>query len=77
MGLKKVEEIAIKTNGTIMIIGQIELLQVSENAINNEGQINLAALGAVGISGLNRYYELKLKQEFPYARVNGLPDWNS
>ncbi len=75
MGLMKVEEIPIKSNGTIMIIGQVELLHVSKTALSEEGQLDLETLGAVGISGLNRYYELKLKGEYPYARVKELPDW--
>jgi len=76
IGLKLVEEIPIQANGTILIIGNIELLQVQDHAVNQVGQIDLEALHAVGISGLNTYYELKKKVEMPYARVNELPDWN-
>lgn len=77
IGLRKVEELSIKSNGTLLIIGQVELLKVAEEALSQEGQLNLEALNAIGISGLNRYYELKLKGEFPYARVHELPTWEN
>lgn len=73
MGLKLVEEMAIQQNGTLMLIGEIELLIVKEEAIDREGHIQLDELDLAGISGLNTYYSLQKKETYPYARVK---DWS-
>lgn len=75
IGLSLVEEIPIKLNGTIMIIGTIEHLVIPDEALNVEGHIDLAALNTVGISGLNSYYGLKHLDTFPYARKEELPEF--
>jgi len=77
IGMKFEEEIPIKRNGTILIIGSIELLKIDDNAINEKGYINLESLGTAGISGLNSYYELKFLESFSYARANEIPDFDS
>lgn len=73
MGLKLVEEIDIPLNGTIMLIGEIQLLMVKEEAVDEEGHIQLGELNLAGISGLNTYYHIQKKATYPYARVK---DWS-
>jgi hypothetical protein len=69
------ESIDIKINGTVMIIGEIEHLIVTDSAfVNND--IDLEKTESVGISGLNTYYELKKIERYPFARVNELPNFN-
>ncbi len=72
MGLSFKEAIDIKINGTILIIGQIEHLYISESAYFN-GEIDLEKTSSVGISGLNSYYKLKRIATYPYARVDQIP----
>lgn len=72
MGLKFVEEIPIKLNGTILIIGEIQLIDVPNYIVDELGQIDLSGASS-GISGLNRYYDLSLREEFPYVRRNEVP----
>lgn len=75
IGMKFEEEIHIKINGTILIIGSIEHLIVPEDAMNEKGYINLEQIDTAGISGLNTYYSLSHITSFPYARPNEIPDF--
>lgn len=77
MGLQLVEEIPIERNGTILMIGEIQHLFVSDAALEKEGHIHLEKAGSVAISGLNSYYTLEKIAQFPYARVSELPDFIS
>ncbi|WOK05259.1 flavin reductase [Imperialibacter roseus] len=76
MGLKHVENVAIHSTGTTMIVGQIEHLIVPDEAINKQGYIDLGVADGVGISGLNSYYKLEKVADFPYARVSEVPDFS-
>lgn len=74
IGMKFVEAINIKANGTVLIIGEIEHLIIPDSAMV-EGDIDLEASHSVGISGLNSYYSLKKIDTFPYAHVNETPEF--
>lgn len=75
MALKYVESIEIKSSKTMMVVGEIQHLIFPDEAINELGHINLALVNDIGISGLNTYYSLNKLNEFPYARVNELPQF--
>ena len=77
MGLKHVESIPIKYNGTVMIVGKILQVYVAKSSLSEEGYINLEEAKSVGISGLNTYYDLKKIASYPYARPNELPHFIS
>jgi flavin reductase (DIM6/NTAB) family NADH-FMN oxidoreductase RutF len=72
MGLCFKEAIDIKINGTVLVIGEIENLIISDKAFVN-GDIDLEESEGVGISGLNTYYSLKKIDSYPYARLNEIP----
>jgi len=74
MGMRFVEAIDIKINGTVLIIGEIEHLVLPDTAIA-DGDIDLEATNGVGISGLNSYYSLKKIDRYPYVRVNEVPEF--
>ena len=74
MGMKFVEAIDIKHNGTKLIIGEIEHLIIPDNAVV-DGDIDLEATNSVGISGLNSYYSLTKIHKHPYVRVNEVPEF--
>jgi flavin reductase (DIM6/NTAB) family NADH-FMN oxidoreductase RutF len=76
IGLKLEEMLPIKLNKCVMVIGSIQHLWVDDVAVEDDGQINLELLDDVGIGGLNSYYKLKRIAQFPYARVNELPDFD-
>ena len=77
MGLKHVESIPIKYNGTVMIVGKILQVYVAKSSLSEEGYINLEKAKSVGISGLNTYYDLKKIDSYPYARPHELPHFKS
>lgn len=75
IGLKKVNEIPIPDNGTILVIGQIELIEVPKTVDKLNGKLNLEQLGVAGISGLNTYYKMTRVGDYPYARVDEVPEF--
>lgn len=76
MGMKLVQEIEIPQNKTRMIIGEVKLLSIPDDAWT-AGDIDLEKTGGIGISGLNTYYELTRKAHFPYARPHEVPAFNN
>jgi len=74
IGLRFVEAIDIKHNGTKLIIGEIEQLIFPDDAIV-DGDIDLEATNSVGISGLNSYYSLKKIAKHPYVRIEEVPNF--
>lgn len=71
MGLRLVEELPIKANGCILVIGQVEYLWIDDavNMLTSDGFLNLAELDIIGIGGLDSYYQTTLLDRLPFARV--------
>jgi len=76
LGMKIVQTIPIELNGTLMMIGEVEHAIIPDEAMDDQGQIDLSQPNDVGISGLNTYYRLEKIAQFPYARPNALPDFS-
>lgn len=76
LGMKLVQTIPVELNGTVLIIGEVEHLIVPDEAMDDQGQIDLSVPNDVGISGLNTYYKLERMAQFPYARPGALPDFS-
>lgn len=74
-GLKMIDELEIKANGTKLIVGELTHLYVDENAIDSQGMLSLDTVNDVGISGLNQYYSISKFKKIPYARVSELPNF--
>lgn len=75
IGMRFKQTIDIALNGTILVIGEIEHLIMPETAIDEEDDVNLAAIDGVGISGLNTYYKLHKIDRYPYARASEVPNF--
>ncbi len=73
IGMKFLEKLPIKANGTILMIGEVEHILVPDNCLDEKGYIDLSIINDVGIGGLNSYYKLEKIANFPYARVSELP----
>jgi flavin reductase (DIM6/NTAB) family NADH-FMN oxidoreductase RutF len=69
LGLEFVEELQIKSNGTIMIIGKVVALFLPENCLDEKGNLDLMLAETVALSGLDTYYKTKMLLRLPYARV--------
>ena len=63
-----VEEIPIKRNGTILMVGEIETLYVREELLDEDGFINLNKGKIATINGLDGYSIPKQVQRFGYQR---------
>lgn len=74
LGMQLVDCQPIELNETLLVIGEIQHILVPDQAINDEGHIDMALLDAVGLSGLNNYYQIEKIASLPYARVSELPD---
>ena len=77
LGLKFVEEVPIKLNGTILIIGELEHLLLPENALPEDGNLDLNAAGDVCISGLDGYHAVEKAVRFPFARPKNVPEFKT
>lgn len=75
IGLEYLESVEIRANNTVLVIGQIQHLIISDSAVREDGSIDLSALGSVGVGGLNSYYDLCNRRDYPYARREALPDF--
>lgn len=73
MGLRLVEEIPIKSNDTILLVGKIEHLFLPKSSILEDGRVDLVSLEEVCISGLNNYHHVGRLASFPYARREEVP----
>ncbi len=69
MGLEYVEEYFIKANQTIMVIGKVVELILPENALDEQGNLDLNLAQTVAVSGLDTYHAASMAKRLPYARV--------
>jgi flavin reductase (DIM6/NTAB) family NADH-FMN oxidoreductase RutF len=74
-GLKLIEDITIKANGTHLIIGEIQHAIVDEKLIDISGQLDLELANDVSVTGLNQYSSVTKFKNIPYARLEELPDF--
>lgn len=75
IGMKLVDQQQIILNNTILMIGEVVLIEVVDEAIEEGNHLNLEKSLSSGISGLNSYYSIKKEAQFPYARVAELPEF--
>lgn len=68
IGLQLMEEIPIKTNDTIMVVGKVLHLYIDENCIGQDGHADIEQAGTVAISGLDSYHGTTRLNRFAYAR---------
>ena len=68
-------KIKIKSNNTFLIIGEIINIYIDNSLIEDDGTLNLEKCDSLSVGGLNTYYKLKQVSQFPYARVENLPDF--
>ena len=74
MAMTYVEEYNIKSNNTILLIGEIKDLYVYNNLLQNDGFLNLSEAQIVAINGLDGYSIPKLKTRLKYQRPKGFSE---
>ena len=72
MGLELSEIIPLK-NGTFLVVGNLVNAYVSEEALGNDGFINLAKTDTLVSLGLDGYYQVNPLQRFTYAKPDKAP----
>jgi flavin reductase (DIM6/NTAB) family NADH-FMN oxidoreductase RutF len=70
MLLKCVDEQTLKINGTILLIGEIQLLMAPDNVIGNDGFVDLQNAGTITSAGLDAYYTTEKISRLSYAKVD-------
>lgn len=74
LGMQHLESIPLP-NGCIFMIGEVMLIDLPNETLNDKGQVNLASYNCTGLSGLNTYYSLSKLASFPYVRTNEIPQF--
>jgi hypothetical protein len=72
-GLQFIREIYIPENDTRLMVGNITIVAVDENALEEDGNLNLENAQSVGSGGLETYYSLQRLSKFAYAKPGVLP----
>ncbi len=62
------EEVQIKSNNTILIIGQIEFICLENGILEQSGHINFDKIEGTAINGLDTYYVCKKIGSYKYAK---------
>lgn len=73
IGLSLLEEKPIESNGTLLLIGQIEELWIEDNLIHPDGYLELGKANTALVQGLETYYEAKFIERLPYAKPDNTP----
>lgn len=68
IGLFVKETHTIQANQTVLIVGEVLSIRIPEAAVSEDGFINLEALDAVAVSGLDGYHSANLLDRLPYAK---------
>ena len=69
LGLEITEEIPVKTNGTIMLVGTIRVAVFPDSIKSEDGTLEIEKAGTVAISGLNTYHSTRCLNKLGYARI--------
>lgn len=68
IGLTLEEEIPVKANGTILMIGKVQEIILEQDLVNESNILQLGNSGSIGAGGLETYYRLSKIEELPYAK---------
>lgn len=69
-GLKVVEIQSITANNTELVVGEVLLLDVNQNALKQDGYLDLEAVNTVAVSGLDSYHTTSRLNRLSYAKPN-------
>ena len=68
IAMRYVEEYPIKLNGTILLVGEIILIYMEDDLLENDGFVDLSKGNIMGINGLDGYTLPTLEKRLPYQR---------
>ena len=70
IGLQLKETITIKSNNTIMVVGEVLQVAVNEISIASDGYIDIENSGTIAVSGLDNYHKTERISRLSYAKVD-------
>lgn len=73
LGVQLKEKITIQNNQTILLIGEIKLINYPSDCMENDGFINLEKAQTITCSGLDSYYKTTKIARLSYAKPNTTP----
>lgn len=73
IGMKFEEKVDITLNGTILIIGSIQFIDLDEEWLATDGFVDLAKAKTLTCAGLDAYFENHLLQRLSYAKTDKWP----
>lgn len=68
IGMKLEDKIDIKINGTILIIGSLQSIELNENILGEDGFVALEKEHVLVSAGLDGYYSTEFVGRLPYAK---------
>jgi len=68
IGLKLADIIDIPVNGTQLILGEVEWVNIDDHALEKDGSINFNQTGTLGSTALDTYFSTQQIAKLPYAR---------
>jgi flavin reductase (DIM6/NTAB) family NADH-FMN oxidoreductase RutF len=75
IGLKLIEDIEIKESKCRLIIGEVQLVNIIEDYIEEDGQLDFQKAHSVCVTGLNQYSSVTKMIKHPYARTKNVPNF--
>jgi len=73
IGMKLAEHHPMEINGTQLIIGSVETIEVNEGAVREDGSVDLQKLDVVTVVGLDSYHSVNQGQRYAYAKPDREP----
>lgn len=73
IGLQFEEAIDIKVNGTILVIGSINYIELQNDLVSHDGFVALEKANILACTGLDAYYNTNFINRLTYAKHNTWP----
>ena len=70
IGLSFEEEHHVKANNTMMVVGKVQHVLLSETLLKDSGHITMEDASTAAVVGLDTYYKMEKLKQFSYARPN-------
>ncbi len=68
LGMKLKEVVPIRSNDTVLIVGEIMEVIIEESFIKEDGYVDLAEAGTVTLAGLDAYHSVSKLERLTYAK---------
>ena len=76
IGMSLKEIIPIKSNGSTMVVGEIQEIITKSKFLKDDFMFDLENAGTIAIGGLNEYFAIKNIAHHPYVRMSEFPSFD-